>query len=167
MNRLSFIVLFTLIPLLGFSQVNYKVGITYSQPKLLKSPGLTLEFGDRNNIIQVLSSIYLHTPIPNQTVNSISIKDIGFYDHGFAYIRTFPVKEITIGAGLGFGVIRGPRYHKINYYKLGGYNIYRVEKGKYTYKTLNLNLTLKRIYFISVYNIEEKSIRFGTGIRFR
>ena len=167
MIKLSFIVLFALIPLLGFSQVNYRVGITYTQPKFLKSPGLTLEFGEGNNIIQVRSSIYLHTPIPNQTVNSISIKDIGFYDHGFAYLRNIPVKEISIGAGLGFGVIRGPRYHKINYYELGGYNIFRVEKDKFTYKTLNLNLMLKRIYFISVYNIMDKNIRIGTGIRLK
>ena len=149
----------------SFGQIEVKAGITYSKIRVVKSTGLTVELGYRNNHLQYTLSNFRHTPAPNQTVNSLTIEPKGVYQFGIAYLRSIQLNEFSLGLGAGYSAVRGPRYFIVDTYDQGGYNIYRVEDGPVNTMTINWNLSYKYVYLFSRYDTKVKNIRLGLGFR--
>ena len=165
MNKFLCSLLFILIPLGISAQPDFKIAFTYSHPDLVKSPGLLLGGGYKNNNLQLSLSFYYDAIAPNQTVNSLTFAPEGVYNFGFAYLRSIEIKEVSVGLGAGVIYINGPRYYSIDYYGAGGYHIYRVEKDLIPSFTINADVAYKIIYLFSSYNLEMHNARFGIGLR--
>lgn len=165
MIRFTFFYLFLLVPGYVYAQTEYKIGLTYSQPKQVKSPGLALGISENNHNFLFSISLYHHSPIPNQTMNSIPIESNGLYHYGFTYLRSAGFGSFAIEIGAGINIMTGPRYYKIDYYEAGKYHIYRVDNKRLPVMTLNFNLSYKNFYLLSEYNIEIRSLRLGIGLQ--